>query len=75
MAGFMSGVAGMIQQTTQASQTQGGSSSEGAAILDGRLWLKRFMRLHPPVFKGEPDPKAAEEWVREVSMLFEAMEA
>ena len=37
--------------------------------------MERFLRLHPPIFKGDPDPKAAEEWVREVSMLFEVMEA
>ena len=29
--------------------------------------------MHPPVFKGDPDPTAAEEWVREVGMLFDVM--
>ena len=57
------------------SQTQGGSSSQGVAIPDESLQLERLLRLHPLVFKGDPDLKAAEEWVWEVSMLFKAMEA
>ena len=37
--------------------------------------MERFLRLPPPVFKGDPDLKATEEWVQEVSMLFKEMEA
>ena len=37
--------------------------------------MERFLRLHLPVFQGDPDPKATKEWVWEVSMLFKAMEA
>ena len=32
------------------------------------------MKLHPPVFKGDPDPTTVEEWVREVGIWFDAME-
>ena len=72
---FMRGMAGMIQWATQANQTQVGSSCAGVVGPDGSLRLERFLKLHPPVFKGDPNPTAAEEWVREVGMLFDAMEA
>ena len=75
MVEFMRGMAGLIQQATQANQTQVGSSCVGGVGPDGSLRLERFLKLRPPVFKGDPDPTAAGEWVREVGMLFDAMEA
>ena len=75
MVEFMRGMAGLIQRATQANQTQVGSSSAGVAGPDGSLRLERFLKLHPPIFKGDPDPAAADEWVQDVGMLFDAMEA
>ena len=66
---FMRGMAGLIQLATQANQTQVGSSSAGVAVPDGSVQLESFLKLHPPVFKGDPDPTAAEEWVREAGYV------
>ena len=68
MDSFMRGMAGMLNQA------QGGGG-HGAAVPDQSLWLERFLKLHPPVFKGSPDPKVVEEWIPEVTKLFEVMQA
>ena len=44
-------------------------------VPDGSLRLERFLKLHPLVFKGSPDPKVAEDWITEVTKLFEVMQA
>ena len=42
---------------------------------DGSLRLERFLKLQPLVFKGSLDPKVAEDWITEVTKLFEVMQA
>ena len=40
---------------------------------DGSALLEKFLKLHPPVFKGEVDPLGAEGWLKKLTKIFEAM--
>ena len=37
---------------------------------DGSSLLKKFLKLHPPVFKGEVDPLGAEGWLKKLTKFF-----
>ena len=57
----------------------GGATAEhqsGVAVprADGSSTLEQFLRLHPPCFKGEADPRGAESWLKRVSKIFDAMQ-
>ena len=41
---------------------------------DGSALLEKFLKLHPPVFKGEVDPLGAEGWFKKLTKIFEAMQ-
>ena len=41
---------------------------------DGSALLQKFLKLHPPVFKGEVDPVGAEGWLKKLTKIFEAMQ-
>ena len=36
--------------------------------------LEKFRKLDPPTFKGTKDPIEADNWLKEIEMLFRAME-
>ena len=36
--------------------------------------LEQFQKLHPRAFKGEADPVQAEEWLRQIEKILDAME-
>ena len=41
---------------------------------DGSFILEKFLKLHPPIFKGESDPRGAEGWLKKLTKIFEAMQ-
>ena len=41
---------------------------------DGSALLEKFLKLHPPVFRGEVDPLGAEGWLKKLTKIFEAMQ-
>ena len=40
---------------------------------DGSALLEKFLKLHPPVFRGEVDPLGVEGWLKKLTMNFQAM--
>ena len=42
--------------------------------VDGSSTLEQFLRLHPPSFKGEADPRGAESWLKKVTKIFDTMQ-
>ena len=41
---------------------------------DGSSLLEKFLKLHPPMFKGESDPMGVEGWIKKLTKIFEAMQ-
>ena len=46
---------------------------QGVVAPDGSWKLECFLKLHPPFFKGNPDPRVDEEWITSVKKLFDVM--
>ena len=57
------GVAEVVPQVAPAGQAQAGRLVQGTVAPDGSRQLEHFLKLHPPFFKGRPDPRVAEEWI------------
>jgi len=47
---------------------------EKRADKDNSYMFKRFTSHHPPVYDGTHDPKAFEDWIREMEKLFDALQ-
>jgi len=45
-----------------------------AAKTNPRKALEKFLKLHPPAFRGEADPMQAEEWLRHIVKILDVME-
>jgi hypothetical protein len=41
---------------------------------DGSSILEKFLKLHPPIFKGESDPRGAKGWIKKPTKIFEVMQ-
>ena len=37
---------------------------------DGSALLEKFLKLHPPVFRGEVEPLGAEGWLKKLTKIF-----
>ena len=62
MAGFIRDVATVVRQMNREVPREDGSSL-----------LEKFLKLHPPVFRGKSDTLGAEGWIKKLSKIFEAM--
>ena len=40
---------------------------------DGSSLLEKFLKLHPPVFRGKSDTMGPKGWIKKLSKIFEAM--
>ena len=61
--GSIRGEAAVVRQPNQVAPREDGSSI-----------LEKFLKLHPPIFKGESDPRGTKGWIKKLSKIFEAMQ-